>query len=102
MPRLVLTLSSHRHIIVHTHDDAGWLKTKDQYQYGANNSIQHANVNSIIEANMDSLLQNPERRFSYVEQAFFTTWYDLQTPTRQQQVKNLVATGQLSFLNGGW
>jgi hypothetical protein len=47
----------------------GWLKTVDQYYYGANNSIQHANVNSIISANILALLEDPNRRFSYVEQA---------------------------------
>jgi hypothetical protein len=30
------------HLICHSHDDVGWLKTVDQYYYGANNSIQHA------------------------------------------------------------
>jgi hypothetical protein len=28
------------HIVCHTHNDPGWLKTVDQYHYGSNNSIQ--------------------------------------------------------------
>lgn len=28
------------HLVAHSHDDVGWLKTIDQYYVGANNTIQ--------------------------------------------------------------
>ena len=80
----------------------GWLKTVDQYYYGANNSIQHANVNSIISAHVLALAENMDRKFSYVEQAFFQRWWSEQDTDKQNLVRGLVDRGQLEFINGGW
>lgn len=74
----------------------------DQYYYGANNSIQHANVNSILSATISALLEDPNRKFSEVEQAFFARWWAEQPPAKQAAVQGLVASGQLEFINGGW
>jgi len=90
------------HVVPHTHDDVGWLKTIDQYYYGTNNTIQHANVNSIITNVVNELKTHPERTFTYVEMKFFHMWWIDQTPHVQNEVIDLVKSGQLNFANGGW
>ncbi|EXB62835.1 Lysosomal alpha-mannosidase [Morus notabilis] len=59
------------HLVAHSHDDVGWLKTVDQYYVGSNNSIQ----------------------------AFFQRWWRDQSEAMQLVVKKLVNSGQLE--NGG-
>ena len=90
------------HIVAHTHDDVGWLKTVDQYYYGANNSIQRAGVQYILDSVIPALEANPMRHFIYVEMAFFKRWWEQQRPLMQARVKALVEKGQLEFVNGGW
>jgi len=41
-------------------------------------------------------------RFVYVEVVFFKKWWQLQTESMRQTVRDLVQTGRLEFLNGGW
>ncbi|XP_034043246.1 lysosomal alpha-mannosidase [Thalassophryne amazonica] len=90
------------HLVPHTHDDVGWLKTVDQYYYGDRNDIQHAGVQYILDSVVDQLLKNPDRRFIYVETAFFYRWWKQQSFSMQQTVKQLVNEGRLEFVNGGW
>lgn len=90
------------HLLAHTHDDVGWLKTVDQYFYGIRNDIQHAGVQYILDSVVSELLANPERRFVYVEMAFFARWWRQQTNATQQIVRDLVRQGRLEFANGGW
>lgn len=90
------------HVVAHTHDDVGWLKTPDEYYYGANESIQDAGVQYILDTVIVALQQNPSRKFIYVEIAFFFRWWREQDEATRQIVKKLVASGQLEFINGGW
>jgi len=90
------------HVIAHTHDDVGWLKTVDEYYAGLNNTIQHASVRHILESTVESLLKDPSRRFIYVEQAFFQRFFNERTDAEKAVVRQLVAEGRLSFVNGGW
>eukprot|EP00850_Spirogloea_muscicola_P005017 SM000022S07231 [mRNA] locus=s22:665524:679079:- [translate_table: standard] len=90
------------HLVPHSHDDVGWLKTVDQYYVGSNNSIQIASVQYILDSVVEKLLENPDRKFIYVEQAFFQRWWREQSRKRKRTVKKLVKAGQLEFINGGW
>ncbi|KAK7930611.1 hypothetical protein WMY93_007006 [Mugilogobius chulae] len=90
------------HLVPHTHDDVGWLKTVDQYFYGDRNDIQHAGVQYILDSVVDQLLKNPQRRFIYVETAFFYRWWKRQDEDMRNNVRTLVNQGRLEFVNGGW
>ena len=90
------------HLVPHTHDDVGWLKTLDQYFSGSNNSIQHAGVRTILDSVVRALERNSARTFTYVEQAFFQRWWRELDEATRDTVRGLVARGQLAFANGGW
>ncbi|KAJ7526059.1 hypothetical protein O6H91_17G079900 [Diphasiastrum complanatum] len=90
------------HLVPHTHDDVGWLKTVDQYYVGSNNSIQVAAVQYVLDSVILALQEDPNRKFIYVEQAFFQRWWREQSKHKRKIVKRLVKAGQLEFINGGW
>lgn len=90
------------HLVPHTHDDVGWLKTIDQYYVGSNNSIQGACVRNVLDTLVYSLQEDPNRKFAFAEQAFFQRWWREQSKEKQGHVKKLVDSGQLEFINGGW
>ena len=90
------------HVIGHSHNDVGWLKTVDQYYSGVNRSDNFGVVRQILDSVLLGLTQNPARRFSYGEQAFFQRWYRTLGADRRLQVQQVVASGQLEFINGGW
>ncbi|XP_055714111.1 lysosomal alpha-mannosidase isoform X1 [Phlebotomus papatasi] len=90
------------HIVPHTHDDVGWLKTVDQYYYGSQTLIQKAGVQYILDSVIQALLADPNRRFIYVESAFFFKWWNEQTNDLQEKVRQLVEEGRLEFIGGAW
>ncbi|RVW51566.1 Alpha-mannosidase [Vitis vinifera] len=68
------------HLVPHSHDDVGWLKTIDQYYVGSNNSIQGACVENVLDSVVESLLRNQNRKFVFAEMvnpqiASFFFWY---------------------------
>ncbi|XP_048002924.1 LOW QUALITY PROTEIN: lysosomal alpha-mannosidase-like [Leguminivora glycinivorella] len=90
------------HIVAHTHDDVGWLKTLDQYYYGSRNNIQKACVKCILNSVIKELWEDPKRKFIYVETAFFWKWWMAQPDSVKSQVHTLVRQGRLQFVGGAW
>ncbi|KAE8010634.1 hypothetical protein FH972_006989 [Carpinus fangiana] len=90
------------HLVPHSHDDVGWLKTVDQYYVGSNNTIQEACVENVLDSVVEALLRDPNRKFVFAEMAFFQRWWVEQSVETQEVVRNLVDAGQFEFINGGW
>ena len=95
------------HLVAHTHDDVGWLKTIDQYYYGcefvldffrsivlvARREIVRRGVQYILDSVVQGLVDNPDRRYIYVEMAFFWRWWNEQSDDMRNTVKQLVNEG---------
>jgi alpha-mannosidase len=90
------------HVVPHSHDDVGWLKTVDQYFDGSAKNVQFTNVNIELTTVIDALLDNPARKFTEVEMKFFKMWWDKQSDAKKDQVRGLVANGQLELVSAGW
>lgn len=92
------------HLIPHTHDDFGWLKTVEEYYYGiAGSGFQDlTGIQYIIEEVLGELAVDPEKRFSWVEVGYFYRYWMHQDASVRENVKKLAQEGRLEFLNGGW
>ncbi|XP_065335492.1 lysosomal alpha-mannosidase-like isoform X2 [Cloeon dipterum] len=90
------------HLVPHTHDDVGWVKTVDEYFFGTNQRPS-VSVKTIIESVIEQLQIDPGRKFIWVETAFFWKWWSSQqNDTLKDVVKKLVSAGQLEFTGGAW
>ena len=90
------------HLVPHSHDDVGWLKTVDQYYYGSRRDITPVGVQYILDSVVPELMKDPKKRFIYVEMAFFQRWWREQHDIMRHHVRRLVENGQLEFILGGW
>lgn len=90
------------HLIPHSHNDVGWLKTVDGYYSGTNTQDNRAIVSILLSTTIEELIKDPKKRFTYVEMKFFSKWFYDQTEMMQEEVRTLVKEGRLEFVNGGW
>ena len=81
------------HLVPHTHDDVGWIKTIDEYYSGFEGRVQHARVEQILDTVIIELQKDPQRRFTYVEMKFFYMWYTRLAVETKLIVKKLIQNG---------
>ena len=82
------------HLVPHSHDDAGWLKTVDQYFYGSNNGHQFAGVQYILDTVIPELLNDKSKRFIFDQQCYFFQWWKQQSKRTKSLVNELIQTGE--------
>ncbi|KAH8283707.1 hypothetical protein KR018_012604 [Drosophila ironensis] len=90
------------HLVPHSHNDVGWLKTVDQSYYGYKNDLHPAGVQYILDNVVTELIKDSKRRFIQVETAFFAKWWKVQSETMRQVVTKLVNEGRFEFTGGAW
>ncbi|CAG9841045.1 unnamed protein product [Diabrotica balteata] len=90
------------HLIPHSHDDVGWLKTIEDYFYGERNDIHNTGVQYVLDSVLQALKQNDKRRYIQVETAFFWKWWQIQPENKRQLFKKFVDNGQIELVGGGW
>lgn len=59
----------------------------------ARGEITRKGVQYILDSAVQALIDNPDRRFIYVEMAFFWRWWNQQSDDMREKVKQLVNEG---------
>ena len=90
------------HLIPHSHDDVGWLKTVDDYYYGADQATQWAGVQYTLDTVVCDLVGNPDYKFSVVEIAFVYRWWNNANSTMRERFLALIQNKQIEIINAGW
>jgi len=84
----------HGFIVAHSHCDAGWRLTLEEYY--------EQQVRFILDNSIQSLQRDSRRKFIWVETSYFSIWFKQQNGTVRDALKHLVDAGQLEFVHGGW
>eukprot|EP00002_Diphylleia_rotans_P014778 TRINITY_DN2875_c0_g1_i2.p1 TRINITY_DN2875_c0_g1~~TRINITY_DN2875_c0_g1_i2.p1 ORF type:complete len:605 (+),score=131.51 TRINITY_DN2875_c0_g1_i2:58-1872(+) len=82
------------HVVPHSHCDAGWIQTVNEYDTRT--------VRSILSALSDALTRNPNRRFVWAESIYLSRWYESISDDEKQKFAALVRRGAIEFVGGGW
>lgn len=82
------------HVVPHSHNDPGWIKTYHDYY---STQTKH-----ILDAVVDSLVEDSKRTFIWAEISYFSLWWGESTELQRHHVHTLVNEKRLEFVTGGW
>ena len=71
------------HLVPHSHNDLGWLKTVDEYFTGSRQDLDEGNVENILDTVIVELTADPSKRYTHAEMKYFQMWWSLQTDQKK-------------------
>ena len=102
LPLLVIKIISEPlivHVIPHSHLDPGWL---DSYEDNYIGNARWACVRCVYKSVLKLLNENYNRTFVIAEVSYFSKWYNLQSKKDKSTIKDLIRSGRIEFVHGGW
>lgn len=90
------------HIVPHSHNDPGWLKTYWTLFNTSTPGVNDFSVRQIYDSVVSALSASPTRTFGAELTVFWSAWWAGANATSRAALRALVASGALEFTGGGW
>lgn len=84
----------HIHLVPHSHNDPGWLKTYSQYYSQETKHI----LNTLV----DALTKDRRRTVIWAEMSYLSLWWAEASDAYRKKIKAIVKSKQFDIVTGGW